>query len=69
MHIFIQDKLENKVKQKNCNNLHIITPLEKTDASILGYTIHIYIYIYILDLFIWKYIQTQEKCSSNLIFT
>ena len=44
MHIFIQDKLENKVKQKNCNNLHTITPLEKTDASILGYIIHIYIY-------------------------
>ena len=60
MHIFIQDKLENKVKQKNCNNLHIITPLEKTDASILGYTIHIYIYIYIRPFHMKIYTNTRK---------
>lgn len=66
MHIFIQDKLENRVEQKNNNNLHTITPLENTDASSLGYIIHIYILIRPFHMKI--YTNTHKKNALLILF-
>lgn len=64
MHIFIQDKLENRVKQKNSNNLYTITPLENTDASSLGYIIHIYIRPFHMKI----YTNTHKKNALLILF-